>query len=189
MEAFLISMMAVAAAEFGDKTQFLALLFGARFRRPLPIILGMLSSTVVNHTLACVLGLWLREHLNGQVLHWSLGILFLAVAIWFLRLDRNEQKNEPKLFGNAGPFWTAFITFFLTEMGDKTQIATVMLAAKFNTLVPVIFGTTVGIMLINGPVIILGNVAGTRLPVRAVRLVGAAIFGGLGVLSLSGFGF
>src|SRR4029077_3401561 len=98
MEVFLISMTAVAAAEFGDKTQFLALLFGVRFRRPLPIILGMLSSTVVNHTLACVVGLWVREHLNFQLLHWSLGILFLAVAIWFLRLDRDEDGSEPKLF-------------------------------------------------------------------------------------------
>jgi len=187
MEAFLISMMAVAAAEFGDKTQFLALLFGARFRRPLPVVLGMLTSTAVNHTLACAVGLWLREHLNSQLLHWSLGLLFLAVAIWFLHLDR--QKGEPRLFGSFGPFWTAFITFFLTEMGDKTQIATIVLAAKFNTLIPIIFGTTLGVMLVNAPVIVLGNAVGSRLPVRAVRVVGAAIFGGLGILALSGVSF
>ncbi|HET6465509.1 MAG TPA: TMEM165/GDT1 family protein [Nitrospiria bacterium] len=187
MEAFLISMMAVAAAEFGDKTQFLALLFGARFRRPLPIILGMLTSTAVNHTMACALGLWLREHLNTQVLHWSLGLLFLAVALWFLHLDR--QESEPRLFGQFGPFGTSFITFFLTEMGDKTQIATIVLAAKFNAMIPVIVGTTLGVLLVNAPVIVLGNAAGTRLPVRAVRLIGAAIFGGLGVLALSGIRF
>jgi putative Ca2+/H+ antiporter (TMEM165/GDT1 family) len=187
VEAFLISMMAVAAAEFGDKTQFLALLFGARFRRPLPIVLGMLASSVVNYTIACTLGVWLRDNLNGQLLHWGLGVLFLAVAIWFLQPDR--QESEPRVFGRFGAFGTAFVTFFLTEMGDKTQIAAVILAVKFNTLIPVIAGTTLGVMLVNTPVIVLGNAAGTRLPVRAVRFIGAAIFGGLGVLSLSGFSF
>ena len=187
MEAFLISMMAVAAAEFGDKTQFLALLFAARFRRPLPIILGMMASSVANYTLACTLGVWIRDHLNGQYLHWSLGLLFLGVAIWFLQPER--QESEPRVFGRFGAFGTAFVTFFLTEMGDKTQIAAVILAVKFNTLIPVIAGTTLGVMLVNTPIIVLGNAAGTRLPVRAVRFIGAAIFGGLGVLSLSGFSF
>ncbi len=187
MEAFLISMAVVAAAEFGDKTQLLALVFAARFQRPLPIVLGMLVSTVVNYTMACTLGLWLREQLNSQVLHWSLGVLFLAVALWFLHLDRSD--STPRLFGQFGPFGTSFVTFFLSEMGDKTQIATVVLAAKFNALIPVIAGTTLGVMLVNTPVIVLGNAAGTRLPVRAVRLIGAAIFGGLGVLVLSGIRF
>jgi len=189
VEAFLISMMAVAAAEFGDKTQFLALLFGARFQRPLPIILGMLISTVVNYTMACALGLWIRDHLSIQVLHWSLGLLFLAVALWFLQPDRGGGVDPPRLFGRFGPFGTSFLTFFLTEMGDKTQIATVILAAKFNTWIPVIAGTTMGILLVNAPVIALGSVVSARLPVRTVRFVGAAIFGGLGVLALSGFGW
>jgi putative Ca2+/H+ antiporter (TMEM165/GDT1 family) len=187
MEAFLISVTVIAAAEFGDKTQFLALLFGARYQRPFPIILGMLTSTVVNHTLACVLGLWLRNHLNAQALHWSLGVLFLAVAIWFLYPDHSD--SEPRIFGRFGPFGTAFITFFLAEMGDKTQIATIMLAAKFNMLIPIIAGTTLGVMVVNAPVIVLGNAIGTRLPIRAVRLICAAIFGGMGLLALSGFGF
>jgi Ca2+/H+ antiporter, TMEM165/GDT1 family len=185
VEAFLISMMAVAAAEFGDKTQFIALLFGARFRRPIPIILGMLASSVANYTLACTLGVWLRDRLDGPLLHWGLGLLFLAVAIWFLRPE--HQGEEPKIIGRFGPFGTAFVTFFLTEMGDKTQIAAVMLAVKFNLLLPVIAGTTVGVMLVNAPVIAFGTTVGTRLPVRAVRFVGAAIFGGLGFLALSGF--
>ncbi|HTN44581.1 MAG TPA: TMEM165/GDT1 family protein [Nitrospiria bacterium] len=187
MDAFLISMAVIAAAEFGDKTQFLALLFGARFRRPLPIILGMLGSSIANYTLACTLGLWLRNHLDGSVLHWILGVLLIAVAFWFLVPDRSE--GEPRIFGRFGAFGTAFLTFFLTEMGDKTQIAAVILAAKFNALIPVIIGTTVGVMLVNAPIIVLGNAVGTRLPVRAVRLIGAGIFGGLGVLSLSGFSF
>ena len=188
MEAFFISMMAVAAAEFGDKTQFLALLFGARFRRPFPIISGMLISTVVNHTMACAIGLWLRDHLATQLLRWSLGLLFLAVALWFLHPDRGGGGDPPRLFGRFGAFGTSFLTFFLTEMGDKTQIATVILAAKFNSLIPVIAGTTLGIMLVNAPVIALGSVVATQLPVRAVKFIGAAIFGGLGVLALSGFG-
>jgi putative Ca2+/H+ antiporter (TMEM165/GDT1 family) len=187
VEAFLISTAVIAAAEFGDKTQFLALLFGARYRRPLSIILGMLASSIANYTLACTFGLWLRNHLDGSVLHWSLGILLIAVAFWFLVPDRSE--GEPRIFGGFGAFGTAFLTFFLTEMGDKTQIAAVILAAKFNALIPVIAGTTVGVMLVNAPVILLGNAVGTRLPVRAVRLIGAAIFGGLGLLALSGFSF
>jgi putative Ca2+/H+ antiporter (TMEM165/GDT1 family) len=187
LETFLISMTVIAAAEFGDKTQFLALQFGARFQRPLPIILGMLASSIANYTLACALGLWFRDRLNDQFLHWSLGLLFLAVAIWFLRPDR--QGGEPRVYGGLGAFGTAFVTFFLSEMGDKTQIATVLLAAKFNALAPVIAGATLGVMLVNAPVIVLGNAVGARLPVRAVRLIGAAIFGGMGLLALSGFGF
>jgi len=187
LEAFLISTTVIAAAEFGDKTQFLALLFGARFQRPLPIILGMLASSIANYTLACTLGLWLRDRLNGPFLHWSLGLLFLAVAIWFLRPD--GQESEPRIFGGFGAFGTSFITFFLTEMGDKTQIASVILAAKFNMLIPVIAGTTLGVMLVNTPVIVLGKAAGTRLPIRAVRVIGAVIFGGMGLLVLSGFSF
>ncbi len=184
MEPFLVSMAVIAAAEFGDKTQLLALLLGGRFPRPLPIVLGMLASPLFNYTIACTLGLWLREQLNSQVLHWGLGVLFLAIALWFLHLDRSD--STPRLFGRFGPFGTSFFTFFLSEMGDKTQVATVILAAKFNALIPVIAGTTLGVMLVNTPVIVLGNAAGTRLPVRAVRLIGAAIFGGLGVLALSG---
>jgi putative Ca2+/H+ antiporter (TMEM165/GDT1 family) len=147
----------------------------------------MLTSIVVNYTIACTLGLWFRDRLNDQFLHWSLGLLFLTVAIWFLRPDR--QDSEPKIFGGFGAFGTAFLTFFLAEMGDKTQIATVVLAVKFNTLIPVIVGAALGVMLVNAPVILLGNAVGTRLPVRAVRIIGAVIFGGLGLLVLSGFGF
>jgi putative Ca2+/H+ antiporter (TMEM165/GDT1 family) len=186
VEAFLISMAAVAAAEFGDKTQFLVLLLGARFQCSVPILLGILASTILNYTLACSLGLWLGDHVDGRTLHWSVGVLFLAVAFWCLRPETPEENKTVKLFGRFGAFGTAFVTSFLTEMGDKTQIATVILSVKFNALIPVIAGATAGVILVNTPVILLGDTMGARLPVRAVRLAGAAIFGGLGLLALSG---
>ncbi|MHB8481536.1 MAG: TMEM165/GDT1 family protein [Nitrospiria bacterium] len=190
MNAFWISMVVVAAAEFGDKTQFLALLFGARFKRPVPILLGILVSTAVNHTLVSLIGVWLSNHIDGMVLRWVLGILFLAVAVWTLRLDKLDKAEVPAgSFEGFGAFATTFLTFFVAEMGDKTQLATIALAVKFNTLLPVIAGTTLGVMLINGPVVLIGDAVSSRVPVHIVRYVAAAVFGCLGILAISGISF
>ena len=187
MNAFWVSIAVVAAAELGDKTQFLALLLGARFKRPVPILLGMLASTTLNHTLAGLVGVWVGWHLQGMTLRWILGISFLTVAFWTLRSEKLESAENA--FERFGAFATTFITFFVGEMGDKTQLATIALAVKFHTLLPVILGTTLGVMLTNAPVVLLGDAASARLPVRVIRFVAAAVFGCLGMFALSGIGF
>jgi putative Ca2+/H+ antiporter (TMEM165/GDT1 family) len=186
MEAFLISTGVVALAEIGDKTQLLALVLAARFRKPIPIILGILAATLVNHTLAGAVGGWLAKAVGPGVMRWGLGLSFIAMGIWTLIPDKYEQKPE-KAF-RFGAFGTTLIAFFLLEMGDKTQIATVALAAKYATLVPVIAGTTCGMMIADVPVVLLGRVAATKLPLRLVHAVAAAIFIVMGVLVLIGHG-
>lgn len=190
MESFIVSTFLVAGAEFGDKTQFLALLYGVRFKRPVPIIMGLMLSTIANHTIAAIVGIWFTQVLSETVLRWSLALLFFGIAIWTLKLDMGnkvEESNSP--WERYGAFWTSFLTFFLAEMGDKTQFATIALAGKYNTLMPVIWGTTLGIMMVNSPVILLGKVGAERIPLRAVRVFAALIFGGLGILALSGSRF
>lgn len=182
MEGFLISVGVVALAEMGDKTQLLALVLAARFRKPVPITLGILLATLLNHALAGVVGRWVAHAIAPNVMRWILGLSFIAMAIWMLipdRLEAEEQKTP-----RFGAFLTTLVAFFLLEMGDKTQIATVALAAKYPSLVAVVAGTTLGMMLANVPVVLLGDRAAKRLPLKVVHAVGAAIFLVMGVLML-----
>jgi putative Ca2+/H+ antiporter (TMEM165/GDT1 family) len=186
MEAFFVSTGVVALAEVGDKTQLLAFILAAKFRRPWPIVWGILAATLLNHGVAGALGAWITGLMGPQTLRWVLGVSFLAMAAWTLVPDKFEE-GDAKL-ARHGVFLTTFIAFFLAEMGDKTQIATVALAAQFQAFWEVVAGTTVGMMLANVPAVFLGDRLAGRLPVRLVHLVAAAIFAVLGVLTLLGAG-
>lgn len=183
--ALLVSTGLVALAEIGDKTQLLALLLAARFRAPMPIITGIFVATVINHAGAAVLGAWVAELVSPTVLRWALGLSFLAMAAWMLIPDTVEDEEGAAY--RYGPFVATVITFFLAEMGDKTQIATVMLAAKFDATAAVVVGTTLGMMLANAPVVWLGNFSAERLPLRLIHAVAAFVFALLGVLALVGW--
>ena len=186
LEAFLVSTGVVALAEIGDKTQLLALVLATRYRRPLPIIAGILFATLANHALAGFVGSWVAARIGGETLRWILGLSFIAMAIWTLIPDRyEEQRAESPRFGVFG---ATLLAFFLLEMGDKTQIATVALAAKYASLAAVVAGTTLGMMLANVPVVLLVEAAARKLPMRLVRGVAAGIFLVLGVLVLLGAG-
>ena len=186
MEAFFVSTGVVALAEVGDKTQLLAFILAAKFRRPWPIVWGILAATLLNHGVAGALGAWITGLMGPQTLRWVLGVSFLAMAAWTLVPDKFEE-GDAKL-ARHGVFLTTFIAFFLAEMGDKTQIATVALAAQFQAFWAVVAGTTLGMMLANVPAVCLGDRLAGRLPVRLVHLVAAAIFAVLGVLTLLGAG-
>lgn len=187
MEAFLVSTGIVALAEMGDKTQLLALLLAARFRKPWPIVLGILVATIANHAMAGAVGAWVTTVLGPHLLRWVLGASFIAMAIWMLIPDRMEEGDTGKA-PRFGVFGTTVVAFFLAEMGDKTQIATVMLAAQYNAYFWVVAGTTLGMMLANAPVVWLGERMTRRVPIRLVHLVSAAIFAVLGLLALIGWG-
>ena len=183
MEAFLISTGIVALAEMGDKTQLLALVLAARFRKPWPIVSGILVATLVNHGLAGAAGAWITSLVGPEALRWILGGSFIAMAIWVLvpdQLDQRDPQSAPRL----GVFGTTVIAFFLAEMGDKTQIATVMLAARYHAWLAVVAGTTLGMMLANAPVVWFGERITRRVPLKVVNVVSAAIFAGLGVTVL-----
>jgi putative Ca2+/H+ antiporter (TMEM165/GDT1 family) len=188
MEAFLVSTGVVALAEIGDKTQLLALVLAARFRKPVPIILGILVATLANHAMAGAVGAWLAALIGPDAMRWVLGLSFVAMAIWTLipdKLDDDEgERKQPQL----GVFGTTLVAFFLLEMGDKTQIATVALAAKYSSLASVVAGTTLGMMLANVPAVLLGEVAARKLPMRVVHGIAGAIFLVMGVLLLLGVG-
>lgn len=186
MEAFLVSTGVVALAEIGDKTQLLALVLAARFRRPVPIILGILAATLVNHALAGAVGAWLAATIGPTAMRWILGLSFIAMAAWTMIPDKYEDEKETA--PRFGVFGTTLIAFFLLEMGDKTQIATIALAAKYSSLVAVVAGTTFGMMLANVPAVLLGDVAARKLPMRLVHGIAAGIFLVLGVLVLLGVG-
>jgi Ca2+/H+ antiporter, TMEM165/GDT1 family len=183
MEAFLVSTGIVALAEMGDKTQLLALVLAARFRKPWPIVLGILVATVANHAMAGALGAWVTTLISPQTMRWILGASFIAMAAWMLIPDKldDEAERQPPRFGVFG---TTIIVFFLAEMGDKTQIATVMLAARYDTYVGVVAGTTLGMMLANAPVVWLGERVTRLVPLRVVHVVSALLFGGLGLAAL-----
>jgi putative Ca2+/H+ antiporter (TMEM165/GDT1 family) len=185
LEALLVSTGVVALAEIGDKTQLLALLLAARFRRPLPIIAGILVATLLNHALAAAVGTWITSLLAPETLRWALGLSFIAMAIWTLIPDKVDDA-APEQAPRWGVFGTTVVAFFLLEMGDKTQIATVMLAAKYAALTPVVIGTTLGMMIANVPAVLLGEVAARKLPMRLVHSIAAAIFLIIGVLVLLG---
>jgi putative Ca2+/H+ antiporter (TMEM165/GDT1 family) len=188
MEAFLVSTGIVALAEMGDKTQLLSLVLAARFRKPWPIVLGILVATLANHGLAGALGSWITSLLGPEVLRWVLGGSFLAMAVWMLipdKLDDEDDNDAPRM----GVFLTTVVAFFLAEMGDKTQIATVMLAAQYNAWFMVVAGTTLGMMLANAPVVWLGDAITRRVPLRLVHLISAGIFAVLGAVALLGVGW
>ncbi|RIL04592.1 MAG: hypothetical protein DCC71_13620 [Proteobacteria bacterium] len=187
MEGFLVSTGVVALAEIGDKTQLLALVLAARYQRPLPIIGGILVATLANHALAGAVGAWLAAAIGPDALRWILGLSFLAMAVWTWIPDSYDEAKEaaPARFGVFG---ATLIAFFLVEMGDKTQIATVALAAKYASLAAVVAGTTLGMLLANVPAVLLGEAAARKLPMRLVHGIAAAIFAALGVLMLLGVG-
>ncbi len=189
MEALLISTGVVALAEIGDKTQLLALVLAARFRRPVPIVLGILVATLVNHAIAGAAGAWLAAAIGPTALRWILGLSFLAMAAWTLIPDRlDDGDGASPAAPRFGVFGTTLVAFFLLEMGDKTQIATVALAARYASLAAVVAGTTLGMMLANVPAALLGEAAANRLPMQLVHRVAAAIFLALGVTVLLGYG-
>jgi putative Ca2+/H+ antiporter (TMEM165/GDT1 family) len=181
MEAFLVSVVVVAVGEIGDKTQLLALLLAARLRKPVPIILGILVATVINHTLAGIVGAWVRQAVPPDILRWLLVASFFAVALWALKPDKLDPGEPPA--GRFGAFTMTVVAFFIAEIGDKTQIATVMLAAQFDNLFAVVAGTTVGMLIADVPVVLIGNAAASRIPLRAVRYVAAGLFAALGVIA------
>ena len=183
MEAFLVSTGIVALAEMGDKTQLLALILAVRFRKPVPIVLGIFVATIINHGLAGALGAWLTQVIGPDILRWVLSASFIAMAVWMLIPDTigdEEQEQEPRW----GVFGTTVVAFFLAEMGDKTQIATVMLAARFDAYYGVVAGTTLGMMVANVPVVYLGERMTRLVPMRVVHIVSALVFAVLGVLVL-----
>lgn len=186
MEAFLVSTGIVALAEIGDKTQLLAFILAAKFRKPVPIILGILIATLINHGCAGAVGAWVTTLLGAGTLRWVLGVSFIAMAIWTLVPDKFDE-DDAKL-ARLGVFGTTVVAFFLAEMGDKTQVATVALAAQYKDLVTVVAGTTLGMMLANVPAVILGDRIAGRIPVRVVHGIAAAIFAVLGVATLLGVG-
>lgn len=186
MEAFLVSTAIVALAEIGDKTQLLAFILAARFRTPWPIILGILVATFANHALAAALGSWITSLLAPETLRWLLGLGFIAIAIWVLIPDKLDDTKAT--LTHYGVFGTTLVTFFLAEIGDKTQIATIALAAQYQTLIAVVIGTTFGMMIANVPAVLLGERIANRIPVRTVHMIAAAIFFVLGVATLSGMG-
>ena len=185
-EPFLVSTGIVALGEIGDKTQLLALLLAARWRRPVPIILGILAATLLNHALAGLVGDTVARLLGPDVLRWVIGLSFLAMAGWMLVPDEIDEAEAEA--GRFGVFGTTVVAFFLAEMGDKTQIATVALAARYTELVQVVCGTTLGMMLANVPAVLIGEKAATRLPMRLVHGISAAIFAVLGVMTLFNVG-
>ena len=184
MEAFLVSTGVVALAEIGDKTQLLAFVLAARFRKPWPIVLGILAATLANHAGAGALGSFITTIMSPLALRWVLGLSFIGMAIWTLIPDKIDADAAPK--SHNGVFLTTVVAFFLAEMGDKTQIATIALAAQYQALIAVVAGTTLGLMIANVPAVLLGDRIATRMPTRLVHAVAAAIFAVLGVATLLG---
>jgi Ca2+/H+ antiporter, TMEM165/GDT1 family len=188
MEAFLISTGVVALGEMGDKTQLLAFMLAARFKKPVPIVLGILVATLANHAMAGALGNAVAAFLGPTVLRWGLGLSFLAMAVWMLIPDQADDDALDGQVSRLGVFGTTVVAFFLAEMGDKTQIATVALAARYDALIGVVAGTTLGMMLANVPAVYLGDRVTRAVPMKLVHGVSAAIFAVLGVLALLNVG-
>ncbi len=186
MEAFLVSTGIVALAEIGDKTQLLAFILAAKFRKPLPIVLGILVATIANHGLAGALGSWITSLMGPETLRWVLGVSFIAMAVWTLIPDKFEEEDAR--LTRFGVFGTTLVAFFLAEMGDKTQVATVALAAQYHAFFSVVAGTTFGMMIANVPAVFLGDRIAKRMPVRLVHALAAAIFAILGIATLLGAG-
>ncbi|MBK7001015.1 MAG: TMEM165/GDT1 family protein [Rhodoferax sp.] len=187
MESLLVSTGVVALAEIGDKTQLLAFILAARFKKPVPIILGILVATIVNHSLAGALGAWITSTVSPEVLRWVLGLSFIGMAIWTMIPDKIEEE-ETQVAKRFGVFGATLITFFLAEMGDKTQIATVAMAAHYASPVMVVIGTTLGMLIADVPAVFVGDKLASRIPMKLVHTIAAAIFALLGVATLLGAG-
>jgi len=187
MQAFLVSTGVVALAEIGDKTQLLAFILAARYKRPWPIIAGIFCATIVNHALAGLLGAWITSFIEPAMLRWILGLSFIAMAAWMLVPDKLDEDNTPSP-ARLGVFGVTLIAFFLAEMGDKTQIATVALAANYASVVGVVMGTTLGMMIANVPAVLLARKFVERVSMKLVHGIAAVIFAVLGVLALFGVG-
>ena len=187
VEALLISTGVVALGEMGDKTQLLAMLLAAKFRRPVPIVLGILAATLVNHALAGAVGTWVAAAVGPDLLRWVIGLSFLAMAGWMLIPDKIEDEAASSA-RQIGVFGTTVVAFFLAEMGDKTQIATVALAERYADLVAVVAGTTLGMMLANVPAVFLGDAIARKVSMNVVHGIAAAIFAVLGLLTLFNVG-
>jgi len=183
VEAFLVSTLVVSLAEIGDKTQILALMLAARFLRPVPIIFGIFFATIANHAAAGLAGTLFGDALSGPWMRWLLGLSFLSVAVWALFPDKYEGGNRS--MSGAGAFSATLCAFFVAEIGDKTQIATIGLAARFQQFYPVVIGTTLGMMLANVPAVLIGDRIAGRVPVRAIRIVAALVFVALGVVTIA----
>ena len=187
MESLLVSTGVVALAEIGDKTQLLAFILAARFKKPVPIILGILCATLVNHGLAGALGAWITATVNPEVLRWVLGLSFIGMAIWTMIPDKIEEE-ETQVAKRLGVFGATLVTFFFAEMGDKTQIATVAMAAHYSTPLLVVIGTTLGMLIADVPAVFVGDKLAARIPMKLVHSTAAAVFALLGVATLLGAG-
>jgi putative Ca2+/H+ antiporter (TMEM165/GDT1 family) len=185
MDPFFVSTASVAVGELGDKTQLLSLILATRLRKPLPIIAGIFVATLVNHLIACSVGEWVGTLMTPSILRWVLGISFLAVAVWALIPDKMDEDVLTK--GYYGVFAMTVVTFFLAEMGDKTQIIALALAAKYDSLIAVVAGTTLGMMIVNVPTVLFADRAMKWIPVKVVRVAAAMIYAVLGVMTLLGY--
>ena len=183
MEAFLVSTGIVALAEIGDKTQLLAFILAARFKKPLPIIAGILCATLFNHGLAGALGAWITSVASPEVMRWVLGLSFIGMAVWTLIPDKIEEE-ETQVAKQLGVFGATLVTFFLAEMGDKTQIATIALAAHYGAPLLVIVGTTLGMLVADVPAVFVGNKFAAKIPMKLVHSIAAGIFAVMGLLTL-----
>jgi Ca2+/H+ antiporter, TMEM165/GDT1 family len=183
VEALYISTGVVALAEMGDKTQLLAFILAARFKKPVPIVLGILLATLVNHGLAGVLGVWITSVISPDTMRWVLGLSFMGMAVWTLIPDKIEEK-ETQVAQKLGVFGATLVTFFLAEMGDKTQIATVALAAHYGAPLLVVIGTTLGMLIADVPAVFVGNKFADKIPMKLVHSIAAGIFAIMGVLTL-----
>lgn len=185
MQEFLISTSIVALAEMGDKTQLLALLLSARFRKPIPILIAILLATLINHGISAVLGQWITTVLSPEILVWVLAAGFIGMAFWMLIPDKlDDETDSINRWQKFGVFGATFILFFLAEIGDKTQIATVALAARYDSIFWVMLGTTIGMMIANAPAVFIGNKLAERLPISLIHKIGAAIFLIVGISTL-----
>jgi len=185
MYELLISTAIVALAEMGDKTQLLALLLAARFRKPVPILLAILLATLLNHGISAVLGQWITTVLSPDVLLWIVSVGFIAMALWMLVPDELEDETDNiNKWQKYGVFGATFVLFFLAEIGDKTQVATVALAARFDSVFWVMLGTTIGMMIANAPAVFVGNKLADKLPIPLIHKIGASIFLIIGVATL-----
>jgi putative Ca2+/H+ antiporter (TMEM165/GDT1 family) len=185
MEPLLVSTGVVALAEIGDKTQLLAFILAARFKKPVPIILGILAATIVNHGLAGVLGAWITSAISPEILRWVLGLSFIGMAVWTMIPDKIEDE-ETQVAMKFGVFGATLITFFLAEMGDKTQIATVAMVAHYAAPLMVVMGTTLGMLVADVPAVFLGDKFANKIPMKLVHSIAAAIFALLGIATLLG---
>lgn len=186
MDAFLASTLLVALAEIGDKTQLLSFVLAARLRKPWAIIAGILVATLANHALAGWLGAWIGSFFSPEALRWTTGVIFIAFGIWTLKPDELDDDETPTS-SHLGVFITTITAFFLAEMGDKTQFATIALAAKFDALIWVVAGTTLGMLAANVPAVLIGEKLAKRLPLKQIRWAAAGVFAATGVWTLLGY--